>query len=160
MSNYKTLPDTGFVRLNSIIAPSGPIPVSKSTWWQGVKDGRFPKPVKLGVKTTAWRVEDIRDLIEAWDAKLHGEPTTLDAAGQAPAHIQRQGGGQGNRCNSRHRPALAQERAAPSRELLPDDHSRRRSDRLPEAAQHRPEATLRPWLALLPALQDAAAAGL
>lgn len=30
----------------------------------GVKDGRFPKPVKLGVKTTAWRVEDIRDLIE------------------------------------------------------------------------------------------------
>ncbi len=31
---------------------------------QGVKDGRFPKPVKLGVKTTAWRVEDIRDLIE------------------------------------------------------------------------------------------------
>jgi prophage regulatory protein len=52
------------VRLSSIIAPSGPIPISKSTWWQGVKDGRFPKPVKLGVKTTAWRVEDIRALIE------------------------------------------------------------------------------------------------
>lgn len=64
MSNYKTLPDTGFVRLTSIIAPVGPIPVSKSTWWQGVKDGRFPKPVKLGVKTTTWRVEDIRALIE------------------------------------------------------------------------------------------------
>jgi prophage regulatory protein len=59
VSNYKTLPDTGFVRLPSIIASSGPIPVSKSTWWQDVKDGRFPKPVKLGVKTTAWRVEDI-----------------------------------------------------------------------------------------------------
>jgi hypothetical protein len=44
MSTDKTLPDTGFVRLNSIIAPAGPIPVSKSTWWQGVKDGRFPKP--------------------------------------------------------------------------------------------------------------------
>jgi prophage regulatory protein len=40
------------------------LPVSKSTWWQGVKDGRFPRPVKLGAKTTAWRVEDIRDLIE------------------------------------------------------------------------------------------------
>ena len=64
MPNYNTLPDTGFVRLSSIIAPSGPIPVSKSTWWQGVKDGRFPKPVKLGIKTTAWRVADIRDLIE------------------------------------------------------------------------------------------------
>jgi prophage regulatory protein len=56
--NHKTLPDTGFVRLASIIAPSGPMPVSKSAWWQGIKDGRFPKPVKLGVKTTAWRVED------------------------------------------------------------------------------------------------------
>jgi prophage regulatory protein len=64
MPNQNALPDTGFVRLSSIIAPLGPIPVSKSTWWQGVKDGRFPKPVKLGVKTTAWRVEDIRDLIE------------------------------------------------------------------------------------------------
>jgi len=64
MSNYKTLPDTGFVRLSSIIGPSGPIPISKSTWWQGVKDGRFPTPVKLGVKTTAWRVEDIHALIK------------------------------------------------------------------------------------------------
>lgn len=57
------LPETGFVRLQAIIAPRGPMPISKSTWWQGVKDGRFPKPVKLGPKTTAWRVEDIRELI-------------------------------------------------------------------------------------------------
>lgn len=64
MPNYQSLPETGFVRLPVIIAPAGPIPVSKSTWWQGVKDGRFPKPVKLGAKTTAWRVEDIRDLIQ------------------------------------------------------------------------------------------------
>ncbi len=58
------LPDRGFLRLSSIIAPRGPIPVGKSTWWQGVRDGRFPAPVKLGPKTTAWRVEDIRALIE------------------------------------------------------------------------------------------------
>lgn len=64
MSDYKNLPDTGFVRLSSIIGPTGPIPVSKSTWWQGVKEGRFPKPVKLGPRITAWRVEDIRTLIE------------------------------------------------------------------------------------------------
>ena len=36
----------------------------KSAWWQGLKDGRFPKPPKLGPKTTAWRVLDIRALIE------------------------------------------------------------------------------------------------
>ena len=57
------LPATGFVRLPSILAPHGPIPVSKSSWWQGIKDGRYPKPVKLGPRITAWRVEDIRALI-------------------------------------------------------------------------------------------------
>jgi predicted DNA-binding transcriptional regulator AlpA len=64
MSNLTELPSTGFLRLPSIIAPNGPIPVSKSTWWAGIKDGRFPKPVKLGPRITAWRVEDIRALIE------------------------------------------------------------------------------------------------
>lgn len=59
------LPETGFVRLPAVLKV---FPVSKSTWWAGVKEGRFPKPVKLGPKTTAWRVEDIRALIE----KTHG----------------------------------------------------------------------------------------
>jgi predicted DNA-binding transcriptional regulator AlpA len=39
------------------------IPVSRSTWWQGVKDGRYPRAYKLGPNVTAWRVEDIRALI-------------------------------------------------------------------------------------------------
>ncbi len=65
------LPETGFLRLPHLIGdpnaqpPIPPlIPVSKSTWWAGVKSGRFPAPVKLGPRTTAWRVEDIRALIE------------------------------------------------------------------------------------------------
>jgi prophage regulatory protein len=62
-SSALQLPVTGFVRLPDILAPNGPIPVSKSTWWQGIKDGRYPKPVKLGPRITAWRVEDIRTLI-------------------------------------------------------------------------------------------------
>lgn len=64
------LPETGFLRLPQIVGdpqadPPIPalIPVSKSTWWLGVKTGRFPRPVKLGPKTTAWRVEEIRELI-------------------------------------------------------------------------------------------------
>ena len=40
------------------------IPVSKSTWWAGVKTGRFPKPSKLSERTTVWRESDIRALIE------------------------------------------------------------------------------------------------
>ncbi len=65
------LPSTGYLRLPQIVGnlkaePPTPalIPISKSTWWQGVKDGRFPKPVKLSARTTAWRVEDIRALID------------------------------------------------------------------------------------------------
>lgn len=64
MSCFDEFPRTGLVRLKDIIAPYGPIPVSKSTWWAGVKDGRFPKPVKLGSRVTAWRAEDIRALFE------------------------------------------------------------------------------------------------
>ena len=56
------LPDTGFVRLSAILSV---FPVSKSTWWAGVKSGRYPLPVKLSPRTTAWRVESIRALIEA-----------------------------------------------------------------------------------------------
>ncbi len=55
------LPQTGFVRLPAIL---NVYPVGKSTWWEGVGTGRFPQPVKLGTRTTAWRVEDIVALIE------------------------------------------------------------------------------------------------
>lgn len=67
-----TLPETGFLRLPQIIGdkktdPPTPaiIPVSKSTWWLGIQKGRYPQPVKLGERCTAWRVEDIRALIES-----------------------------------------------------------------------------------------------
>lgn len=56
-----SLPETGFMRLPAVLAV---IPVSKTTWWVGVKAGRYPKAVKLGERITAWRVEDIRALIE------------------------------------------------------------------------------------------------
>jgi hypothetical protein len=66
-----TLPEVGFLRLRQICGdpkakpPVPPLfPVSRSTWWQGVRDGRYPKPVKIGARCTAWRVEDLRALIE------------------------------------------------------------------------------------------------
>lgn len=60
---HSQIPETGFVRLPAIIGPRGPVPVSRSTWYAGVRSGRFPTPVKLGPRTVAWRVEDIRALI-------------------------------------------------------------------------------------------------
>jgi predicted DNA-binding transcriptional regulator AlpA len=41
------------------------IPVSKSTWYAGVKSGRFPAPVKLGPRTTTWRESEINAIIES-----------------------------------------------------------------------------------------------
>ena len=69
-----TLPEAGFLRLSQILGnpkTSTPpiIPVSKSTWWAGVKTGRSPKAVKLGPMTTVWRVEDIRSLISNVEAQ-------------------------------------------------------------------------------------------
>jgi len=65
----QTLPETGFLRISHILGnpkTNTPpiIPVSKSTWWAGVASGKFPKPVKLGPATTAWRAEDIQALIK------------------------------------------------------------------------------------------------
>lgn len=54
------LPAEGFVRLPTVLAY---FPVKKSTWWAGVKSGRFPKPVKLGPRVTAWRVDDVRQVL-------------------------------------------------------------------------------------------------
>lgn len=64
----RSIPETGFLRLNQIVGnprTNTPpiIPVSKATWWAGVKTGRFPKPVKLSPGITVWRVEDIRTFI-------------------------------------------------------------------------------------------------
>lgn len=54
------LPETGFVRLPQILSL---IPISRSAWWAGVREGKFPKGIKLGTKTTVWRAEAIRALI-------------------------------------------------------------------------------------------------
>ncbi|WP_432736441.1 helix-turn-helix transcriptional regulator [Maridesulfovibrio sp. FT414] len=54
-------PEIGFLRLEQVLQF---IPISRSAWWQGVKDGRYPQPYKLGPKTTAWRADHIRSLID------------------------------------------------------------------------------------------------
>ena len=51
----------GFLRLPEILKL---FPVSRSTWWQGIKDGKFPQGVKLTPRTTAWRVADIQKLLD------------------------------------------------------------------------------------------------
>jgi len=70
------LPETGYLRVAQIVGnpkanpPIPPIiPISKSAWWAGVSDGRFPKSIKLSERVTVWRVEDIRELIAETEDK-------------------------------------------------------------------------------------------
>lgn len=56
------IPSMGFMRLPQILQV---FPISKSSWWAGVKSKKYPQPVKLSERVTAWRASDIRALIEA-----------------------------------------------------------------------------------------------
>lgn len=67
--------EQGFLRLPQVLTL---IPVSKSSWWAGIRAGRFPKPVKLGPRTTGWRKRDIAELV----ARLSGADAPASPEGQ------------------------------------------------------------------------------
>jgi len=80
---------SGLLRLKQIIGdpkadPPEPaiIPISRSSWLEGVRKGRFPKPIKLGPRTTCWRYSDIVDFIEN-AGKPPGAEVTLPQKGKA-----------------------------------------------------------------------------
>lgn len=54
------------IRLNVILGDKKHvpiIPVSKSTWWRGVKMGKYPQAVKLSSNITAWRASEVYALV-------------------------------------------------------------------------------------------------
>ena len=55
------LPQTGLLRVKQVLRF---VPVSRSNWWAGVKEGKYPQPVKLSERVTCWRAADIRTLVE------------------------------------------------------------------------------------------------
>ena len=70
---------TRLLRLKQIIGDpkSSPpleaiIPISKSSWWAGVKTGRFPQAIKLGDNTTAWREDEVRELVDTLSKERNG----------------------------------------------------------------------------------------
>jgi predicted DNA-binding transcriptional regulator AlpA len=66
----QNLSENSLLRLPQVLAL---VPVSRSTWWAGCKTGRFPKPVKLGPRTTAWKASDIAALLESITGKKETE---------------------------------------------------------------------------------------
>jgi hypothetical protein len=74
-TNRHQLPETGFLRVAQIVGDRKTntpalIPICRTSFLNGVKSGKYPKPVKLGERTTAWKVEDIRQLIESIGATV------------------------------------------------------------------------------------------
>lgn len=51
----------GFLRLPQVLDL---FPVSKSTWWAGVKAGRYPAGVKISARVTAWRAKEVQAMID------------------------------------------------------------------------------------------------
>jgi predicted DNA-binding transcriptional regulator AlpA len=58
----KQIPEIGFIKLAQVL---GLIPLGRTSWLNGVKSGKYPKPVKIGARSVAWKVEDIRALVES-----------------------------------------------------------------------------------------------
>ena len=61
------LPVTGFLRLARILGDRDTpalIPTSRSAWYRGMEQGKYPKPIYLSERTPVWRVEDIRQILE------------------------------------------------------------------------------------------------
>jgi len=49
------------VRLNEVLRL---LPISSASWWNGVRAGKYPRGIKLGPKTTCWRLSEITALAE------------------------------------------------------------------------------------------------
>jgi len=69
------IPEFGFLRLDDVLRI---IPVSKTTWYNGIRSGRFPKGIRLSQNIVVWRVEDIRNLVKQIEeeAGIHVEEKT------------------------------------------------------------------------------------
>lgn len=55
--NFDHLPDSAFIRLPVLVVLFS---ISKASVWRRVSDGTIPKPIKLSIRTTVWRVGEIR----------------------------------------------------------------------------------------------------
>ena len=66
----KTDVKPAFYRLDTVLRL---IPISRSTWLQGVKHNRFPQPVRLSSRTVAWCSGDIDDFIKKVEGKNNGQ---------------------------------------------------------------------------------------
>ena len=93
-SSFDTLPDSAFVRESQLVRDckhperTGPLPFSAATLWRHVKEGKFPQPVKLSERVTAWQVGDVRAWIASrTDAQSSGPDAKPSPQYGSPAPV-------------------------------------------------------------------------
>lgn len=67
-----SIPNEGYARLHDIVGSKRHgirplLPIAASTWWAGVRAGKFPQPIRLSARLTVWRWRDVRDLLQRLD---------------------------------------------------------------------------------------------
>ena len=83
MRNLLNKKTTNLLRIKQIVAPHGPIPVSRSTWYEWIRLGQVPKPIKLGKRISVWRSEDIQKRIN--ESKFSIEADAFDKIDNYPS---------------------------------------------------------------------------
>lgn len=66
INDLASLPDDALIRITDVLRI---FPISKSGWFRGIQDGKYPKPIKLGERVSAWRVGDILKLVRSISAE-------------------------------------------------------------------------------------------
>jgi len=70
-ADFDAMPDGAYIREAGLVAspkrPGAPVPLpfSAPTLWRKVREGTFPKPVKLSERVTAWNVGSVRAWLTA-----------------------------------------------------------------------------------------------
>jgi prophage regulatory protein len=41
----------------------GLLPICEASWWDGVRKGKYPKPIKLGPRVTCWRLSEVMHVV-------------------------------------------------------------------------------------------------
>ena len=73
----QTIPSTGYLRIDQILGNTRKgipalLPMCRSTWYAGIREGKYPKSINLTERTVVWRVEDILALIEEIGSQNNG----------------------------------------------------------------------------------------
>ena len=80
MNQQPDLPSEGFVRLPVVLRVMG---IGRTSWWEGIRKGKYPKPAKFGAKTACWHVDDLRALIARLKAEAGNENREGEAVSRA-----------------------------------------------------------------------------